>query len=151
MGTGQFSLETTRETFLTIRLTPLTSSLCHILRLRPTQSLQDLARASTKLLSVSQGPITATLLIGHFNHATALRLPLGTFTLPPSLSLPFPYPPIDQLPKAWEAERYSKMPEIHWTYKDKEKEVRKPIALTGTLFILAPWIVLTSIVSIWTG
>ncbi|ORY92725.1 hypothetical protein BCR35DRAFT_298229 [Leucosporidium creatinivorum] len=101
----------------------------------------DLSRAPTSLLSLSTGPITATLLVGHPN-TTPLRIPLGSFTLPSSLVLPFPYPPQEDLPKAWEVERYSKMPELSWTFRGKEKAVNPVVALGGLAFVLSPWVVL---------
>lgn len=107
---------------------------------------QDFSRASTSLLAVSTGPITATLLTGHSKHP-ALRIPLGTFQLSSDLALSFPYPADDTLPAAWEVERYKKMPEITWTFKEKEKDVKTPVAVLGLLFVLAPWVVILGVVS----
>lgn len=38
------------------------------------------------------------------------------------------------------------MPEIEWTFRDKEKTVGLPVAVAGLLFVLSPWVVLVAIV-----
>ncbi|BGP24576.1 dolichyl-diphosphooligosaccharide-protein glycotransferase [Rhodotorula toruloides] len=101
----------------------------------------DLSRADPSLLSLSAGPLSFTLILGH-QHVGPLSLPLGTFTLPSSLVLPFPFPPDEDLPKHWEVERYKTMPEIQWTFREGEKKVNPVVALGGTAFVLAPWLVL---------
>ncbi|KAJ8295159.1 hypothetical protein OF846_002190 [Rhodotorula toruloides] len=106
-----------------------------------TLSSQDLSRADPSLLSLSSGPLSFTLILGH-PYVAPLSLPLGTFTLPSSLVLPFPFPPDEDLPKHWEVERYKPMPEIQWTFREGEKKVNKVLALGGTAVVLAPWLVL---------
>ncbi|BGP02693.1 Dolichyl-diphosphooligosaccharide--protein glycosyltransferase subunit 2 [Rhodotorula toruloides] len=101
----------------------------------------DLSRADLSLLSLSSGPLSFTLILGH-PYVAPLSLPLGTFTLPSSLVLPFPFPPDEDLPKHWEVERYKPMPEIQWTFREGEKKVNKVLALGGTAVVLAPWLVL---------
>jgi oligosaccharyltransferase complex subunit delta (ribophorin II) len=101
-----------------------------------------MARASAGLLSLSTGPIRASLLLGAFNE-TALRIPLGTFLLDPALVLPSALAPA---PKAWEVERYSLMPEMHWIFREGEKQVGAPLAFVGFLFVLAPWFLVSTIV-----
>lgn len=104
-------------------------------------------RASPSLLSLStSGDVVATLLVGHFGQ-TPLALPLGTFTLPSSLLLPFPYPADAALPKAWEVSRYKVMPEMTWTFQAAEKKVNSVIALGGSIVVLAPWVILLGLVS----
>lgn len=39
------------------------------------------------------------------------------------------------------------MPEIKWTFKEKEKKVRTPLAVLGTVFVLLPWVVIFGAVS----
>ncbi|GAA5862044.1 hypothetical protein JCM1840_006918 [Sporobolomyces johnsonii] len=106
----------------------------------------DLARAPPSLLSLSRSHLTATLLLGTRNHP-GLALPLGTFTLAPSLSLPFPYPPDDDLPKHWEVEKYAPQPEIHWTFKPKEKQINALVALAGLGLVLAPWLIFLAVIA----
>ncbi|KAI5480597.1 dolichyl-diphosphooligosaccharide-protein glycotransferase [Pseudohyphozyma bogoriensis] len=106
----------------------------------------DFSRAPTSLLSVSTGPIDATLLIGHAGES-ALQIPLGTFTFAPSLALPFPYPADSTLPAGWEVERFGLMPEIKWTFRGAEKQVKSPIAVLGLLFVLSPWLAFAGIIS----
>ncbi|BGP39979.1 hypothetical protein JCM10450v2_003959 [Rhodotorula kratochvilovae] len=102
----------------------------------------DLSHAPAQLLSLSSfAPLSFTLLLGH-PHESPLALPLGTFTLPSSLALPFPFPPDAALPPHWEAERYQPLPEIEWTFRAGEKRVRAAIALVGLAVVLAPWAVL---------
>lgn len=98
-------------------------------------------------MSISKGPISATLLIGQPVLAKALAIPLGTFTFDSSLVVPYPYPAASALPKAWEVERYSKMPELQHTFRTAEKLVKSPVAIVGLLFVLSPWVVFVSIVS----
>ncbi|KAK4047732.1 hypothetical protein OIV83_005240 [Microbotryomycetes sp. JL201] len=105
----------------------------------------EIARAPADVLSISRGPISLTLLVGSPDEAEAVRVALGTVTLPSSLALPHPYPAIDKLPKSWEAERYLKMPELQHTFRPQERRISPVIALGGTLVVLAPWIVFFAI------
>ncbi|GAA6063120.1 hypothetical protein JCM10212_002323 [Sporobolomyces blumeae] len=106
----------------------------------------DLARAPTGLLSLSKGEISATLLVGQSNEP-GVAIPLGQFTLSPSIALAFPYPPNDELPKHWEVDKYGPRPEIEWTFRDKEKEVNPVVALVGLAMVLSPWAVLVAVLS----
>ncbi|GAA5840610.1 hypothetical protein JCM5353_002085 [Sporobolomyces roseus] len=102
----------------------------------------DLSKAPTSLLSLSQHSlISLTLLLGTPHHP-GLSLPLGTFRLSSDLSLPFPYPPNEDLPKHWEVEKYSTQPRIDWTFKGEEKRVGKFKSFAGLGLVLSPWIVL---------
>ncbi|GAA6056806.1 hypothetical protein JCM3770_002812 [Rhodotorula araucariae] len=102
----------------------------------------DLAHAPPLLLSLASfAPLEFSLVVGHPNE-TALALPLGTFSLPAQLALPFPFPPDAALPPHWEADRYAPRPEIHWTFRPGESRVRAPLALAGLVLVLAPWLVL---------
>ncbi|GAA6010695.1 hypothetical protein JCM11491_002900 [Sporobolomyces phaffii] len=107
----------------------------------------DLSRAPTALLSLSESPISLTLLLGSSQHGRGLALPLGTFTLASSLALPFPYPPNQDLPAHWEVDKYSLQPRIDWTFKSPEKRVGTVVSLLGLGVVLAPWLVLISILS----
>ncbi|GAA5966990.1 hypothetical protein JCM21900_003495 [Sporobolomyces salmonicolor] len=106
----------------------------------------DLARAPPSLLSLTRAHLTATLLLGTRNHP-GLSLPLGTFTFAPSLSLPFPYPPDDDLPTHWEVHKYKSQPEIQWTFRQKEKQINAVVALAGLGLVLAPWVVFLGVVA----
>ncbi|KAK4056869.1 hypothetical protein OIO90_002119 [Microbotryomycetes sp. JL221] len=107
----------------------------------------EIARSPSEILSLSSGPVTASLLIGSPETSKALRIELGSFVLPSVLVLPFPYPSNEKLPKAWENERHSKMPEIEWTFRPLEKRVKTVVALGGTLVVLAPWVVFAGILT----
>ncbi|GAA5999042.1 uncharacterized protein JCM10292_003279 [Rhodotorula paludigena] len=103
----------------------------------------DLSTAPPQLLSLASfAPLSFTLLVGHPHEDAPLALALGTFSLPASLALPHPYPPVHDLPAHWEAERYAKMPTIEWTFRGGEKRVNGVVALVATAVVLAPWLVL---------
>lgn len=116
-------------------------------RISPLFLTQDFSRADVRLLSVTTGPMTASLLLGDASEPKGLAVPLGTFILSPSLALPYPYPGDETLPKTWEVERHAKMPEMQWTFRKAEKKVAMPLALLGLVFVLTPWVVLVSAVS----
>ncbi|SCZ99237.1 BZ3500_MvSof-1268-A1-R1_Chr3-1g05896 [Microbotryum saponariae] len=106
----------------------------------------DLSRAPVDILALSTGPISLTLLVGDPKHPRGLSIPLGTFTLAPSLVLPFPQPPLSSLPKSYEIERYSKMPEIAWEFRKPEKRVGLFKAGLGLIAVLSPWVVLFGVI-----
>ncbi|GAA5907642.1 uncharacterized protein JCM6883_001844 [Sporobolomyces salmoneus] len=106
----------------------------------------DLARAPTSLLSLSKSPISLTLLLGSAKYK-GLSIPLGTFQLSESLALPFPYPPNEDLPAHWEVEKYSQQPRIDWTFRPAEKRVGTVVSALGLGMVLAPWVVLLSVLS----
>ncbi|GAA5829742.1 hypothetical protein JCM3766R1_001287 [Sporobolomyces carnicolor] len=106
----------------------------------------DLSRAPTSLLSLSRSPISLTLLLGSKDYA-GVSIALGTFQLSPSLALPFPYPPNEDLPAHWEVEKYAAQPRIDWTFKSGEKRVGTVMSALGLAIVLAPWVVLLSIFS----
>lgn len=106
-----------------------------------------MARAPTALLSLSvTGHVSATLLVAVAGDVAPLRIALGDFVLAPSLTLPFPFPPNEDLPRAWEVERYAEMPPLAWTFAAAEKRIGVIKAAGGSIAVLAPWVVLLSIV-----
>ncbi|GAA5978754.1 hypothetical protein JCM11641_006167 [Rhodosporidiobolus odoratus] len=106
----------------------------------------DLSRAPASLLSLSSGPLSLTLLLAAPNQSP-LSLPLGVFTLPASLALPYPFPPNEDLPRSWQVEKYDKQPELGWTFREAEKRVGVVKAAGGTAVVLAPWVVFAGVLS----
>lgn len=107
---------------------------------------QDLSHAPAQLLSLgSFSPLSLTLVLGH-PHESPLVLPLGSFSLPAALALPFPFPPDEALPPHWEAERYGPLPTLEWTFRAPEARVGKVVALVGLAVVLAPWALLVATV-----
>ncbi|TNY20911.1 hypothetical protein DMC30DRAFT_437766 [Rhodotorula diobovata] len=104
----------------------------------------DLSHAPAQLLSLgSFSPLSLTLVLGH-PHESPLVLPLGSFSLPAALALPFPFPPDEALPPHWEAERYGPLPTLEWTFRAPEARVGKVVALVGLAVVLAPWALLVA-------
>ncbi|GAA6021416.1 hypothetical protein JCM10207_004726 [Rhodosporidiobolus poonsookiae] len=104
----------------------------------------DLTRAPASLLSLSRGPLSATLLLG--TPSSSLSLPLGTFLLPSSLALPFPFPPVEDLPAHWEAERFGVMEGMEWTFREGEKRVGVVKAALGVGMVQMAWMPLLGFV-----
>ncbi|GAA6027225.1 hypothetical protein JCM8097_002501 [Rhodosporidiobolus ruineniae] len=102
----------------------------------------DLARAPSSLLSLTKGPLSLTLLLSAPSHAP-LSLSLGSFLLPASLTetLSFPFPPVEDLPKGWEAEKYAEQTTLRWTFREGEKRVGWAKAAVGTAVVGSPWVV----------
>ncbi|KAL8277029.1 hypothetical protein RQP46_010563 [Phenoliferia psychrophenolica] len=104
----------------------------------------DLSRAPSTLLSLPS-PLSLSLLIGTFASPSALSLPLGSFSFSPSLTSSLPAEPSP--PAGWETERFSLMPEITWTEREKEKTVGSFKAILGTVVVLAPWTIFLGVIA----
>jgi hypothetical protein len=106
------------------------------------------SKAPAILRSLSPtGHFVVSLVIGASGHSEALRLPIMNLEFPSSLIVKQPYPTLEHLPSEWEASKYSPEEEIHWTFRDGEKQPYTVLVMVFTAALAGPWILLAGLVS----